>query len=111
MDGSIGAPESDWVEPTRILLTRRHDERVALGVDANGKTFEWEEIKGDLSALREVALEMDGERFSLRSELRGCWREAFTKRPGYRPRSECDVKEPVSTGTGYPWWQDFIPCP
>jgi len=41
-------------------------------LEANGKSFEWEDIKGDLTALREVEMAMDVDRYHLRTELRGC---------------------------------------
>jgi hypothetical protein len=37
-----------------------------------GKILEWEDIKRDLMALREVELVMDKDRYFLRTELRGC---------------------------------------
>jgi hypothetical protein len=41
-------------------------------LEAAGKSFEWEDIKRDLTALREVEIDMDGDRYRLRTELRGC---------------------------------------
>lgn len=42
-------------------------------LDAAGKVFEWEDIKRDLAALREVEIRMNGgDRYFLRTELRGC---------------------------------------
>jgi transposase len=41
-------------------------------LEANGKTFEWEDIKRDLTALRNVEIAMDKDRYHLRTELRGC---------------------------------------
>jgi len=41
-------------------------------LEAAGKSFEWEDIKRDLTALREVEIDMDGDRYQLRTELRGC---------------------------------------
>jgi len=41
-------------------------------LEAAGKSFEWEDIKRDLTALREVEIDMDGDRYHLRTELRGC---------------------------------------
>jgi transposase len=41
-------------------------------LEAGGKSFEWEDIKRDLTALREVEIAMDKDRYHLRTELRGC---------------------------------------
>jgi transposase len=42
-------------------------------LEASGKDFEWEDIKRDLTALREAELLLSGgDRYFLRSELRGC---------------------------------------
>jgi transposase len=41
-------------------------------LEANGKSFEWEDIKRDLTALRDVEIVMDKDRYHLRTELRGC---------------------------------------
>jgi transposase len=42
-------------------------------LEAAGKTYEWEDIKRDLTALREAELLLGGgDRYFLRSELRGC---------------------------------------
>ena len=41
-------------------------------LEAAGKTLEWEDIKRDLTALREVEIVMDKDRYFLRTELRGC---------------------------------------
>lgn len=41
-------------------------------LEANGKSFEWEDIKSDLTALRDVEIDMDGDRYHLRTDLRGC---------------------------------------
>jgi len=41
-------------------------------LEAAGKILEWEDIKRDLTALREVELVMDKDRYFLRTELRGC---------------------------------------
>jgi transposase len=41
-------------------------------LEAAGKSFEWGDIKRDLTALREVEIAMDGDRYHLRTELRGC---------------------------------------
>ena len=42
-------------------------------VEAAGKLFEWEDIKRDLTALREVEILLNGgDRYFLRTELRGC---------------------------------------
>jgi len=41
-------------------------------LEANGKSFEWEDIKRDLTALRNVEIAMDKDRYHLRTELRGC---------------------------------------
>ncbi len=42
-------------------------------LEASGKVFEWEDIKRDLAALRETELLLSGgDRYLLRSELRGC---------------------------------------
>lgn len=41
-------------------------------LEAAGKSFEREDIKRDLTALREVEIDMDGDRYHLRTELRGC---------------------------------------
>jgi transposase len=41
-------------------------------LEASGKNLEWEDIKRDLTALREVAIVMDEDRYFLRTELRGC---------------------------------------
>jgi len=41
-------------------------------LEAKGKSFEWEDIKGDLQALREVEIATKGDRYFLRTELRGC---------------------------------------
>jgi len=40
-------------------------------LEARSKIFEWEDIKGDLEALREVEICMDGDNYYLRTELRG----------------------------------------
>ena len=40
-------------------------------LEAVGKVLEWEDIKRDLTALREVEIAMDGDRYFLRTELRG----------------------------------------
>jgi hypothetical protein len=40
-------------------------------LEAAGKVLEWEDIKRDLTALREVEIAMDGDRYFLRTELRG----------------------------------------
>jgi hypothetical protein len=40
-------------------------------LEAKGKSFEWGQIKGDLQALREVELDVDGDGYRLRTELRG----------------------------------------
>jgi hypothetical protein len=41
-------------------------------LEAAGKVFEWEDIKRDLTALREVEIVMDRDRYFLRTLLRGC---------------------------------------
>lgn len=41
-------------------------------LEANGQRYEWEDIKRDLSAIQDVELEMEGETFHLRTDLRGC---------------------------------------
>ena len=41
-------------------------------LEANGKSFEWEDIKHDLTALRDVEIAMVGDLYHLRTELRGC---------------------------------------
>lgn len=41
-------------------------------LEAAGKIYEWEDIKRDLTALREVEIGMDNDRYFLRTELRGC---------------------------------------
>ena len=41
-------------------------------LEANGESFEWEDIKRDLTALRDVEIVMDKDRYHLRTELRGC---------------------------------------
>ena len=41
-------------------------------LEANGKGFEWDDIKRDLMALRNVEIAMDNDRYHLRTELRGC---------------------------------------
>jgi len=41
-------------------------------LEVDGKSFEWDDIKRDLTALREVEITMDGDRYHLRTELRGC---------------------------------------
>jgi transposase len=41
-------------------------------LQAAGKILEWEDIKQDLTALREVEIVMDKDRYFLRTELRGC---------------------------------------
>ena len=46
-------------------------------LEAKGAKLEWQDIKRDLNALREVELQMDGERYYLRSELRGCCAEVL----------------------------------
>lgn len=49
---------------TKELLSR---------LEAAGKVFEWEDIKRDLTALREVEILLNGgDRYFLRTELRGC---------------------------------------
>jgi transposase len=40
-------------------------------LEARSKIFEWEDIKRDLEALREVEIRMDGDNYYLRTELRG----------------------------------------
>ena len=40
-------------------------------LESRGKSFEWNDIKRDLTALREVQLDTDGESYYLRTELRG----------------------------------------
>jgi len=40
-------------------------------LEASGKILEWEDIKRDLTALREVEFAMDNSRYFLRTELRG----------------------------------------
>jgi hypothetical protein len=46
-------------------------------LEAAGKILEWEDIKQDLTALREVEIVMDKDRYFLRTELRGCCFEAL----------------------------------
>jgi transposase len=46
-------------------------------LEAAGKRCEWEQIKADLAALREVELNAKGERYFLRTELRGCCHEVL----------------------------------
>jgi transposase len=46
-------------------------------LEAAGKNLEWEDIKQDLTALREVEIVMDKDRYFLRTELRGCCFEAL----------------------------------
>ncbi len=46
-------------------------------LEAGGKGFEWEDIKRDLQALREVELDSRGQRYFLRTELRGCCHEVL----------------------------------
>jgi hypothetical protein len=43
-------------------------------LEASGKVFEWEDIKRDLAALREVDIRINGgeAHYFLRTELRGC---------------------------------------
>jgi transposase len=41
-------------------------------LEVNGNTFEWEDIKRDLTALRNIEIAMDKDRYHLRTELRGC---------------------------------------
>ncbi len=41
-------------------------------LEASGKNYQWEDIKRDLQALREVELVMDKDRYFLRTQLRGC---------------------------------------
>jgi transposase len=41
-------------------------------LESAGKGYEWEDIKRDLKALREVEIASKGERYFLRTELRGC---------------------------------------
>ena len=41
-------------------------------LEVAGKSFEWDDIKRDLTALREVEITMDGDCYHLRTELRGC---------------------------------------
>ena len=41
-------------------------------LEAKEKRFEWEDIKRDLQALREVEISTNGESYYLRTELRGC---------------------------------------
>jgi hypothetical protein len=41
-------------------------------LEAKGKSFEWDDIKRDLTALRNVEIAMDNDRYHLRTELRGC---------------------------------------
>jgi len=40
-------------------------------LELKGKRFEWDDIKRDLKALREVEISMDGESYYLRTEFRG----------------------------------------
>ena len=46
-------------------------------LEANGKSFEWDDIKRDLTALRNVEIAMDNDRYHLRTELRGCCYEVL----------------------------------
>ncbi len=41
-------------------------------LESGGKSCEWEDIKLDLTALRDVEIAMDRDRYHLRTELRGC---------------------------------------
>jgi hypothetical protein len=41
-------------------------------LEVKGNTFEWEDIKRDLTALRNIEIAMDKDRYHLRTELRGC---------------------------------------
>jgi hypothetical protein len=41
-------------------------------LEAGEKSYEWEDIKRDLTALREVEIVMDKDHYFLRTELRGC---------------------------------------
>jgi len=41
-------------------------------LEATGKIYEWKDIKRDFTALREVEIVMDKDRYCLRTELRGC---------------------------------------
>ena len=40
-------------------------------LEVKGKSFEWNDIKRDLRALREIEIAMNGESYYLRTELRG----------------------------------------
>ncbi len=52
-----------------LMLMKELQSRLA----AAGKAFEWEDIKRDLAALREVEISLGGrDRYFLRTELRGC---------------------------------------
>jgi hypothetical protein len=46
-------------------------------LEASGKSLEWEDLKRDLTALREVEIVMDEDRYFLRTELRGCCFDVF----------------------------------
>jgi len=46
-------------------------------LEAAGKVYEWEDIKRDLTALREVEIVMDKDRYFLRTELRGACFDAL----------------------------------
>jgi len=48
-------------------------------LETRGKVFEWEDIKGDLLALREVDIRINGggTRYLLRTELQGCCHEVL----------------------------------
>ena len=41
-------------------------------LESAGKSYEWGDIKRDLTALREVEIVMDKDQYFLRTELRGC---------------------------------------
>jgi len=51
-----------------LMLLKELESRLA----AHGEAYEWQDIKRDLTALQEIDVEMNGEPWTLRTELRGC---------------------------------------
>lgn len=56
-----------------LMLLKELESRLA----ERGMSFEWQDIKRDLEALQEIELSVNGEPFTLRTELRGCCGEVF----------------------------------
>ncbi|CAD7767303.1 MAG: hypothetical protein DNFNHJIP_00711 [Candidatus Argoarchaeum ethanivorans] len=56
-----------------LVLRKELDQRLAT----NKHRFEWSEIKQDLKALKQVEIEENGQRFSIRSECKGVCGKIF----------------------------------